>query len=429
MTAHPSWHPAPATVGRRLVLALLMLSLALPVRAQAPAGFEDAPVLRASDLAPADLLKGQGFTVDESVPVKGLQAHFTIRSDVGAFEAHGVEMLRIRAAEVGALQHLEQNSKTETFLKAAGVAAARPVQAAAHIVMNPVETAKGLPDGVGRFFDRVKTGAQRVQEAGSAPDKTDAERAADVTQRVGSISADAFGYEKERRDLARELKVDPYTTNPVLGKKLSDVAWVAFSGRLGVNTLVSVFVPGAIFLTGIKVADDWVWDTPPADLLKQAERRFADTGAKPADVQALIKNRWYSLTVLSVFSRSLEGLAPITGRAEAVALAASVQTEDEANFLSDAAMMLGERHRTDPLASMSAKGTVVGRTKTGAIVVPAPVDHLPWTRQVSDFARRPDLRAKDRSIWVRGAASPRARSELTALGWTVRERVKPAWMR
>jgi hypothetical protein len=419
-----------ASAAVRLTVALLLLGpMPAPVDAQAAAGVEAPPVLKAAELAPAQLLKGPGFTVDEQVPVKGLQASFTIRADVGTFEAHGVEMLRIRVAEVGALQHLEQNSKSETFLKAAGTAAVRPVEAAVNIVKNPIETAKGLPDGVGRFFGRVKTGAKHVKDAAAAPGKSDSERAAEVTQRVGSISADAFGYEKERRDLAKQLRVDPYTTNPVLSTKLSDVAWVAFSGRLGVNTLVSVFVPGAILLTGIKVADDWVWDTPPADLLNQAENRFLATGAKLAEVQALIKNPWYSLSVLSALARSLESLAPATGRAEAVALAASAQTEDEARFVAEAAAMLVEQHRTAPLASVNARGTLIGRTQTGAIVVPAPVDHVAWTREVGDFARRPDLRAKERSVWLRGVASPRARQELTALGWTVNENAKPAWMK
>ncbi len=39
------------------------------------------------------------------------------------------------------------------ILKAAGSAAARPVRAAAHIVMNPVETVKGMPAGLGRGLD------------------------------------------------------------------------------------------------------------------------------------------------------------------------------------------------------------------------------------------------------------------------------------
>ena len=66
---------------------------------------------------------------------------------------------------------------------------------------------------------------------------------ASITQRVGSITVDVLGYEKERRDLARSVGVDPYTTNPILAKKLTDMAWIAFSARFGIQTAMSVLVP------------------------------------------------------------------------------------------------------------------------------------------------------------------------------------------
>ncbi|MGA8057485.1 MAG: hypothetical protein WB999_04535, partial [Candidatus Binataceae bacterium] len=45
----------------------------------------------------------------------------------------------------------------------------------------------------------------------------------------------ALGYDQVRRDLARKLHVDPYSSDPVLTKKLNSVAWVMFSARLTVD--------------------------------------------------------------------------------------------------------------------------------------------------------------------------------------------------
>jgi hypothetical protein len=56
-------------------------------------------------------------------------------------------MLQIRVAEVAALEQLDAVSKTETFAKALGSAAVRPVKAVGQIITNPVETAKGVPGG------------------------------------------------------------------------------------------------------------------------------------------------------------------------------------------------------------------------------------------------------------------------------------------
>jgi hypothetical protein len=48
---------------------------------------------------------------------------------VGTFEAHGREMLRIRVAELDAVRQPEAVSKAETFAKALGSTALRPVKA------------------------------------------------------------------------------------------------------------------------------------------------------------------------------------------------------------------------------------------------------------------------------------------------------------
>jgi hypothetical protein len=42
----------------------------------------------------------------------------------------------------------------------------------------------------------------------------------------------------------------------VLAQKLTDVAWVAFSARLGVNTLMSVAVPGSTLISLTSITSD-----------------------------------------------------------------------------------------------------------------------------------------------------------------------------
>jgi hypothetical protein len=49
--------------------------------------FEEPPTLPAQDLAPASLLLGNGFHVNNEVPTQGYLGHFIIHSDVGTFKA------------------------------------------------------------------------------------------------------------------------------------------------------------------------------------------------------------------------------------------------------------------------------------------------------------------------------------------------------
>jgi hypothetical protein len=151
------------------------------------------------DLAPPTLLNGNGFHVNDSVPTDGLTAYFTIHSDVGTFQAHGLEMLRIRIAEIPAIVELQQTSKTKVFAQSVAKNAACPVVAAGQMIMNPVDTITGLPAGVSRSFRRVGLGAQRLKEAATEPEESSAsEKAGEVASRSVQTTRDVFGYEMEQ---------------------------------------------------------------------------------------------------------------------------------------------------------------------------------------------------------------------------------------
>ncbi len=421
-TSAPLWRWRRGTVMLMAVLAMLAGGVQV---VGAGAGYEKQPVLQASQLAPAELLQGARFQVDEKVPTDGFLARFTMRSDFGTFEAHGREMLRIRVAEVAALEQLAAVSKMETFAKALGSTAMRPVKAAEQLVTKPVETAKGFSSGVERLFGRVKRGTEQVWAAAADTSTSSADRAEEMARRVGGVSVDALGYEQERRQLAKAVKVDPYTTNKVLAEKLDDIAWVAFAGRVGINTVFAVLVPGSTALSGTTFTTDLVWDTPTAELVRLNEQKLRDLGLDDKVVRAMMSNPWYSLSVLTVFVTSLEQLQGVKGREEVAKLAASAATEDQARFFAESLQMLAHYHKTiTPVSTVAGSGPIVARDSSGTVVVPAPVDYVAWTQRVAEFARRPDLKAQQRGVWLTGQQSPRARRELSGLGWMVHEQVR-----
>jgi hypothetical protein len=105
-----------------------------------------------------------------------------------------------------------------------------------------------------------------------------------------------------------------------------------------------------------------------------------------------------------------------------VTLGAGAASEDDARFFTGVVQILARYHETvGPIAKLVGRGMVIGYTRTGAVVVAAAVDYLSWTQRVSNFARRPDLKAKERSVWLTGKTSPRAKEEFQALGWTLHE--------
>jgi hypothetical protein len=411
---------------RLLHISLLLLFPIMAAASPAPE-FEEPPTLPAEELAPASLLSGNGFHVSKEVPTDGLLAHFTIHSDVGMFKANGLEMLKIRVAEIPAIVELTQTSKSKVFAEALATNAARPVAAAGQMVMHPVDTVKGLPSGVGRFFGRVGLGAERLKEAATEPEEAStAEKTGNLGTKAGHATRDILGYEQERRELAKKLHVDPYTTNPILSKQLDDFALVAFRAHVGVTTTMAVFIPGSMAITATRVVSTWVWDTPKADLIVQDENGLRQLHVPEAEIRAFMRNPVFPLSVQTAFIANLQRLSTVPGCVNAVRLASTAESEAQARFLTDAVGMLARYHETQTtISEIVVRKTIVGRDRHGAIVAEAPVDYIPWTERVSYFAHRPDLQSSRRTIWLTGQFSPLAKKNFLALGWSVNEKVNP----
>jgi len=97
-------------------------------------------------------------------------------------------------------------------------------------------------------------------------------------------------------------------------------------------------------------------------------------------------------------------------------------SESQARFLAGTVRMLADYHeQQQPIAALAAPGPVIGRDRDGTVIVPAPVDYVSWTEGIAQFATSPTLEAPQRSIWLTGKMSPRAKREFAGLGWTVRE--------
>jgi hypothetical protein len=85
-------------------------------------------------------------------------------------------------------------------------------------------------------------------------------------------------------------------------------------------------------------------------------------------------------------------------------------------------MLAAYNEKIGPIKGLGKEIPFAGLTGSGTLVVAGPVDCLSWTEKIQRFATRPELKASQRIFWLRGEATPRARQELTRLGWTVKEK-------
>ena len=400
-------------------------ALIQPLQPAAPGGqYEEPPVINAADLLPASALSGPGYTVQPEVPTNGAMGQYTIvadasvfHDDAGTYYVESLDMLKVRLSEIPAVAQLDNMSKTGVFAQALASSAARPVSAAANMVMHPMDTVTGLPGGVGDLFSRVSMGAGEI--ASSATSSFGSGKAAG---QAGNATLAALGYEQVRRQLAHELHVDPYSSDPILTKKLNEVAWVMFSARMTVSAAMMA-VPGSIIITGVTFTNDLVYQTPRGDLIVLVQKKLKSFGLSPEEVAAFTSNPAIPLSLQVTAVKELEALGNIPGRRAAAVELGNMMTEYQARFMVSSIHMLSKwSQQHSPVTRLQVVGVLIGRDQNGGTIVPAPVDYVSWTERIAGFVTYPELlKQRHRVLWVTGKMTPLARQQLAANGWELRE--------
>jgi len=386
--------------------------------------YEEPPVVNVADLLPAAPLSGPGYSVQPQAPTNGAMGQYTIvadpsvfHDDAGTYYVESLDMLKIRLSEIPAIAELDSMSKTDVYAKALATSAVRPVTAAANMVMHPMDTVTGLPSGVGDLFGRVSMGAGAI--ASSASSSFGSGKAAG---QAGNATITALGYDQMRRDLAHKLHVDPYSSDPILTKKLNSVAWVMFSARMTVSVAMMA-VPGSMIITAVTATNDLVYQTPRADLIILVQKKLKSFGLSQEEIVAFTTNTAIPLSLQVTAVKDLEALGNIPGRRAAAVAIGNMMTEYQARFLVTSLHMLVQwSQRQSPITGLRVPGVIIARDQNGATILPAPVDFVSWTPRIAGFVTDPQMLAMHhRVIWITGQMTPLARQQLSANGWNVRQ--------
>jgi hypothetical protein len=409
----------------------LLLALAVLFSPPAPraAEYEAPPVLKAKDFLPADILTGSHYEVDPQVESDGYMNYYTIMSDFGTFEARSTAMARIRIREIGGIAQLRELNETEAFTDALAASAKGTVDAAARVVTDPVGTAKGIPEGVGRMFKRMGRAADKVADrAGEAISTQGGEGSAGgvSTEKAVETGKDLAGVNKAKRALAKRVGVDPYSRNPVLQAELERLAWAAFGGGLAVRA-AKKSIPFAGQVTKVS---GMVWDSSPEDLEVAGREKLAAMGVSEERADGFYEAPHLTVTSRFALVTLLEKMGGVAGRPEVVRLATNLRSVEEAGFFVVSCAMLQRYHESSgPLERILAGHVMPGGVKgDGTLVFALAVDHVVWTEDIARAASRVagevrgDSSLEKVEFRALGSLSPRSRRELESLGWTVHER-------
>jgi len=412
---------------------------------------EPEPFLPAAALVQPVLLSGPDFRVVPEVQVRGYMAHFLIDTKFGPLLADSVEMLAVREAEVPAIEALDRASRSEAFAHAIATRARKTGAAIAHVVEHPIDTITGLPEGVVRYLRKqigTWTGrAQTVSDRASrefenegdpfhappgpmtaardaprdpavADDKKNHAWYARAASETGREAKRYLKYGEQRREMAKLLGVDPYSSNPILDDKLDTLAWAAVWGNFSAGkALGEITGTAANVVSWSGKLNTYVLEKTPDELREINRKRLLAFCSDEFSVRQFLRRGGFNDTLRTALTDALEKLKPQSGCEQLVELGATTRGEVEARYLVDALRLI-EREPDATGGELIVTGAAIAwRTRGGRLLLPLPIDYLTWSGDLGEFFAQPAFDAHDKVALIGGEASTLAQRKLTERGW------------
>jgi hypothetical protein len=364
--------------------------------------------------------RGPNYVVLSPVDSDGALRRYTVRTPYGDFKTTGDQLMRARIKELNALNALEKTNAAQKFGEAAVKAGLSPVIFAGNLIARPVDTTQNTIAGVGQFVNGVGSGFNNMGKS-----RDDA---------VASIT----GASKQKREIATQLGVDPYTDFKPLSNKLDNLSGAAAVANLAVAGAF-IMTPGAAGLVAANTSNagtltSMVNDYSSAQLMDMNRAKLGNLGVDNATADQLFANPNYTPLDITAMTDALSSIGPITNLNAMVARAASADTRNGAYFIRRRIELTAAyQQRNKTIVSVTRFGDLMYPlclTEHGGIVGVYPIDSLSWTQETAATfdAMKSDVDA-DRAtgpklLVITGTATPLAKKNLAARGWKVMENAK-----
>ena len=402
----------------------------------------ESPKIFAADLLPASMLSGPQFEVAPELEMKGHIAAFQVKSDYGRLDADSVELLEQRVVEIAALAELERLSELKVFGKSALTSVKNTGKAVYNVFRDPAATARAIPEGIrNKVSDTWASIKLKTKELGDrarskirgdgappefnaflpdppfTPERTWEDRAASQGTKFG---LSYIGYNRSRRELTRELGIDPYTSNPQIEDRLDAFAWSYLAGSAGTSLVVGALTGGAsVVLSKSRQINRLVYDLPPEDVKKRNATELQKIGIESDTARNFLRNSSFTPTLQTAVVDQITSNWQAGGWKELLRYLRYVDSEIEARFIVNSLRLVATQPPENKVSSVFLVGaTPVFMLSDGTLLVPAPVDYVYYNDKFKAFLGEPQLRGKTVQIAIAGKISEAAETALAARGWT-----------
>jgi hypothetical protein len=251
----------------------------------------------------------------------------------------------------------------------------------------------------------------------------------------GNRMKDVLGYSEQKRKIALQMGIDPYTTNTVLQKELDDVAWASWAGRFTFSVAtfpISGPIGAALTVTNLNsTVEQLLREKSPSELEEINRAAFRAMGASASDTDRILHGGAFTPTQSTTFAVNLKSLKGVANRGAFVKVAAQKSsTEADALFCVHTAALMNQIHEKTPIARIAMIHDFplcIG--KDGTIIVALQWDYAAWTPGAAAFTSDVQKLATESGknghvlIALSGQVSPRLRQELETRGFTVQDRL------
>ena len=406
----------------RAFFALLTLLPALSTQAQlTAAAYEQPPAVLAADLLPPEVRQSGHHRVRGQIALKGDMYVFDIDSDYGLYRVESLSMLLIRTHEVRTLAQAigQYNVNNEQFAEELRGKLTYNAHSLVDVVKAPFSMAGQLVNNIGQT-------AQELSDLGysSLPES-------DGNLYVDDVSSDVIGG-AHKRNIAYQLNLDPYSTNPRVQEFLNTVARARSSGHFTAG-MVTVRVPPSRLVT---VADgkidqqvkNAVKGLSPRELDQGIEQQLIQMGVDRESLSTFLKHPNYSPKHKTAITAYLDHLRGVRNRAALIRAALVAQGEADALSFEMLARMLAHYHYSvgeiaelDLLAELP-----IAITRNGNATVIMPVDYIYWDARSDQIfaalgAHLESAGYADATLVIAGTLSEKSRAGIDAHGFKTLE--------
>lgn len=349
--------------------------------AQATPGGYDAVFERATaEVYPPEQRQSEWHMLAE--PVKplgsptplGLWNQTTIQSRYGNMEPRNESFTRIRIREIEAITKLKAIDTGETVVGGIGNAAAAPLRAVGALLTSPLETLGNIPKGISDTIARTGEGFS-----------------SDKSKFEDGMFKEIAGVSRKKREIAAEMGVDVYSSNPILQSELDRIGAASAGGNISVDVgSIAITGPaGAVIgnLGRVDALQEIVNTQPAAELRRRARYTLEQMAMPKSFIDQFLDHPYYSPRRKTILVGLLSPMKDVAGRERMLEAALTADSEEAALYYQQLTELISGYHfnNTPVKEIVLVEGMPLAMTEKGGVFIAVPTDRMYWTRDAAVY--------------------------------------------